>query len=519
MPSDRPARTSNRPSAPDPMVGRVLADKFKIISLLARGGMGKVYRAEQAPLGRTCAVKVLTPPDNGSTTEDEFRKRFFLEASIGAKLTHPNTVTIFDYGVTDDGVYFIAMEYLEGKTLARVLKEEGPFAEERAAHIARQICRSLREAHALGVIHRDLKPANVYLVEHADETDVVKVLDFGLVKDVESDGEDLTQTGLFMGSPKYMAPEQIRGEHVDARTDVYALGIMLYEMVAGKVPYDKAKQVDTLLAHVNEKLPPLRDKKPDLQISEQLEMVILRCLAKNPSERFNGMAEVLESLKGTHGGTMTATRTVELEALRASASFTPPPSAYGSTGENPAANTSSIAPGAAPAPSRRWMPIAIAVLALAAVGGVLATRKPEPSQQPATASETKTPTPLTAPAEPATPPPSAAQPVEEAPTVMLDTEPRGARVRDESKSLLCDATPCKLRVDAAGTTVVVEHDGYQDQKVKLTPTDPPRMVKLSKVAAAVVAKPASKPATTSAPAATNTVFKPDPYGGGNSGPY
>src|SRR5438477_8212885 len=129
----------------------------------------------------------------------------------------------------------MAMQYLEGRTLRRCLREEGPFIEERTTHIARQICRSLREAHSLGVIHRDLKPANVYLIEHGDETDFVKVLDFGLVKSIEETGEDLTQTGLFMGSPKYMAPEQIRGEHVDERTDVYAIGIMLYEMMTGRV--------------------------------------------------------------------------------------------------------------------------------------------------------------------------------------------------------------------------------------------------------------------------------------------
>jgi eukaryotic-like serine/threonine-protein kinase len=520
MPSDRPSRPSTRPSMSkqpvDPMIGRVLADKFKIVSLLARGGMGKVYKAEQAPLGRACAVKVLTPPENGATSEDEFRKRFFLEASIGAKLTHPNTVTIFDYGVTDDGVYFIAMEYLEGKTLARVLKEEGPFNEERAAHIARQICRSLREAHAHGVIHRDLKPANVYLVSHADESDVVKVLDFGLVKNVESDGEDLTQTGLFMGSPKYMAPEQIRGEHVDGRTDVYALGVILYEMMTGKVPYDKPKQVDTLLAHVNDALPAMRDKKPDLDIGEILETVILRCLAKNPDERYAGMAEVLEQLKGTAGGNATMTRTAELESLRASGSFTPAPSTYrpNMSGEIPAANPMSIAPAtASPPASKKWVPIAIAAAALVAIGVVLGTRKTE---QPAAAAQPEPPK-VTQPAATPTPTPvvEPAKTVTAPVTVVLDSEPANARVRDESHSLLCDKTPCKLNIEPGGLVVVVEHDGYGDQKVKISPNDPPRMIKLTKNAAA--AKPAQPAAAAKPPpATTTTIFKPDPYA---NGPY
>src|SRR5690606_27522380 len=174
----------------------------------------KGYMAEQAPRGREVVLKGLKPSYSGAC-DSEFPTCFFLEASTCSKLSHPNTVTIFDYGRTDDDVYYIAMELLEGRTLHRALREDGPFPADRAMHVARQICRSLREAHGLGVIHRDLKPANVFLVRHGDENDYVKVLDFGLVKELEQ-GEDLTQTGLFMGSPKYMSPEQIRGEDVDA---------------------------------------------------------------------------------------------------------------------------------------------------------------------------------------------------------------------------------------------------------------------------------------------------------------
>ncbi len=155
-----PARLSSRPPATraqeDPLVGRVLDGKFTIEALIARGAMGKVYRANQGSLGRSCAVKVLTAPE-GEGSEGEFHRRFLREASIGAKLTHPSTVTIFDYGV-DGELYYIAMELLEGRTLARMLREEGPLDEARATHVARQICRSLREAHTLGVVHRDLKP-------------------------------------------------------------------------------------------------------------------------------------------------------------------------------------------------------------------------------------------------------------------------------------------------------------------------------------------------------------------------
>src|SRR5579872_4666812 len=249
------AARSKGPALSDPLVGRVINERFKITGVIARGGMGKVYRAEQAPLGRVCAVKVLNPNYAGGQ-DPEFHKRFFLEASTAAKLTHPNTVTIFDYGRTEDDIYFMAMEYLDGVTLHRAIRQAGFFPQERAAHIARQMCRALREAHELGVIHRDLKPANILLVEHGDEVDFVKVLDFGLVKNVSetrAGGEELTQAGLFMGSPKYMAPEQIRGDRVDTRTDIYALGIILYEMLTGKVPFDRPNSVNILMAHVKDR--------------------------------------------------------------------------------------------------------------------------------------------------------------------------------------------------------------------------------------------------------------------------
>jgi serine/threonine-protein kinase len=279
----------------------MINERYRIVGTIARGGMGKVYRAEQQPLGRLVALKVLNPNYTGDN-DPEFHKRFFLEASIASKLTHPNTVTIFDYGKTDDEVFYIAMELLEGRTLHRALREEGPFPPDRTMHIARQICRSLREAHALGVIHRDLKPANVYLVQHGDESDFVKVLDFGLVKNLdEKGGEELTQTGLFMGSPKYMSPEQIRGERVDGRVDVYALGVMMFEMLTGKVPFDRANSVNILMAHIQEDIPAMKVFNPEVHVPAQLESVVRRCMAKEPTARYASMDEVLAALKQCSG--------------------------------------------------------------------------------------------------------------------------------------------------------------------------------------------------------------------------
>jgi eukaryotic-like serine/threonine-protein kinase len=369
------APSARTPSSqgPDPLIGRVINDRFRIVSLMARGGMGKVYRAEQAPLGRQVALKILHPNYSGDT-DPEFHKRFFLEASTCSKLTHPNTVTIFDYGRTDDDIYYIAMELLEGRTLHRTLREEGPLSPQRASHIARQICRSLREAHGLGVIHRDLKPANIFLVRHGDEADVVKVLDFGLVKDVESNAEDLTQTGLFMGSPKYMAPEQIRGEKVDVRADIYALGVILYEMLTGKVPFDRPNSVNILMAHVHEPPPPFRVTNPNVEVPPALEDLVMRALSKQPEERHAGMDDLLAALKqvamdGTASLTRSADLTMSGEFAALPRTSGHPPAVVVTTGSIPVASgtPSSAIPILAPEPARKGPPIAIIGAAVGAI--------------------------------------------------------------------------------------------------------------------------------------------------------
>src|SRR5271170_3344692 len=324
---------SSAKGEPDPLIGRLINGRFKIVSVIARGGMGKVYKAEQSPLGRLCALKVLSPKYEGDR-DPEFHKRFFLEASTAAKLTHSNTVTIFDYGQDGDDLYYIAMEFIEGRTLHRTLREEGPFDEVRTAVIAGQICRSLREAHGLGVVHRDLKPGNILLTDRADERDIVKVLDFGLVKDVTGEAEDLTQAGLFMGSPKYMAPEQILGGEITARTDIYSLGVMMFEMLTGKVPFDRGASVGTLMAHVNDPVPPMRSVNPKLQASPTTENIVARCLEKDPNKRFNSMKDLLNALKrvGNEEGPLTDTHESMPMARLDSVSGVPSDSSGGRSG-------------------------------------------------------------------------------------------------------------------------------------------------------------------------------------------
>ena len=531
------ANGSVKGSGPDPLIGRSINDRFKISALIARGGMGKVYRAEQAPLGRVCAVKVLNPNYSGEH-DPEFHKRFFLEASISSKLTHPNTVTIFDYGRTDDNVYYMAMEYLEGRTLHRALREEGPFTEERCTHIARQICRSLREAHSLGVIHRDLKPANVYLIEHGDEVDFVKVLDFGLVKNIdETKGEDLTQTGLFMGSPKYMAPEQIRGEHVDARTDIYALGIMMYEMLTGKVPFDRPNSVNILMAHVNERVPHVREMNPSVQVGELFEQVIYKCVEKNPDDRFKSMDEVLGALKRSGGaaaltGTMSggADRSGSFDLLATTGSFTPQPQSLNgsvlsdsSSGSGQIFGTTAAAlssPSLPPKKANRTPLVLGGIIAVGAIVGVIAmvsgknNENKDQKQQPAASAALTVPTAANTGAVVAPPSTSAstvASVVEEqAVKLKIDSEPEGAQVKEDDM-ILCDKTPCEVLVTDKPRKLVLNLKDYSNETISVKKGDPGRLTKLSKKSVWIPPATSKKEEKPDKPSGGSKDFKDSPY--------
>jgi serine/threonine protein kinase len=298
MPGSQPAADAHSAgaTAADPLIGRTLNDRYRIIEQIGSGGMGRVYRAAQAPLDRMVALKVLGA---GHDRDPNFYKRFFLEASVTAKLTHPNTITLYDYGRTEDGVFFIAMEFLAGRTLSQAMQADGPLAQERVIHVAQQICRSLREAHGLGIIHRDLKPANVMLLRQHDDHDFVKVLDFGLVKFFFGDtaDADITNAGTFMGSPHYIAPEQARNQSPDQRCDIYSLGVLLYHMLTGRVPFTAAAPVDIILKHLHEAPVPPRELRPELNIAPDLQEIVLRCMAKAPAERFQSMDELLARLK------------------------------------------------------------------------------------------------------------------------------------------------------------------------------------------------------------------------------
>jgi hypothetical protein len=268
--------------------------QYRLLDPLGHGGMGEVYKAEHILLKRPCAIKLINPSKaNDPHTVDRFEK----EVIATAKLSHWNTIDIYDYGRTPDGTFFYVMEFLEGMNLQELIYQYGPMEQSRVVYLLQQACQALMEAHESGMIHRDIKPANLFVTTRGGFWDVLKVLDFGLVKE-NSDDEATRQKGGFCGTPGFMAPEQaFRYNQVDLRTDIYALGAVAYFMLCGKPVFSKTNVVELIAAHANDPVPPIKSLVPN--ISPQLEQIVLRCLAKFPEDRYASTRDLYEDLKST----------------------------------------------------------------------------------------------------------------------------------------------------------------------------------------------------------------------------
>ncbi len=267
------------------LTGKEIAGRYRIGTKLGEGGMGAVYKAEQISLKRQCAVKLLRPDVAGTAI---MLARFNAEAQAVAKLNHPNTVGIYDFGQDVDGAFFIAMEFVEGKSLREAIHVEGPFSVRRALAIASQVAASLSDAHAHNLVHRDLKPDNVMLQTRGRQKDVARVLDFGIAK-LRDEGRAtqaaMTQAGDMLGTPQYMAPEQIKAEQIDGRTDIYALGCMLYEMITGRMPFEGSTVLAILSKHLMENPAPPSVRRPELQIPPAIDHLIMTAIAKDREQR------------------------------------------------------------------------------------------------------------------------------------------------------------------------------------------------------------------------------------------
>ncbi len=280
--------------AEDPLIGRTLPGGHVVLELIDVGGMGRVYRAEQKALGRTVAVKIIHPHLLGDETVEA---RFITEARAASQLNHPNTVGVFDFGKVEGRLYMV-MEYLRGQDLATVARAEGPLAIPRIVDLFRQVLAALEEAHHHGIIHRDLKPENVLLEPLRSGGDFVKVLDFGLAKLREAvHAQRITNPGMVCGTPHYMSPEQAKGQELDHRSDLYSCGVILFELLTTRIPFDAPTPNQVLTMHMSAVAPDPRNVAPGRHINRELADVVNTALAKQTNERFQSAADFAAALR------------------------------------------------------------------------------------------------------------------------------------------------------------------------------------------------------------------------------
>jgi serine/threonine-protein kinase len=278
----------------DGLIGQTLANKYRVEELINEGGMGAVYRSTHVLMEKTVAIKVLHP---ALAADDKIVARFSREARAASRISHPHALNVTDFGESDNGIVFLVMEYLHGKTLKEVIHEDGPMPLPRVVEIIRQVCGALEAAHGEGVVHRDLKSDNIMLVDVSGGGDWAKVLDFGIAKITEKVGQDpaLTAPNLIIGTPQYMSPEQCsQASEIDARSDIYSLGIILFEMLVGHVPFTGESPTAIMMKQLQDAPPSILEERKDLPSA--VGRVVTRALAKRPEDRFQTVGELSESL-------------------------------------------------------------------------------------------------------------------------------------------------------------------------------------------------------------------------------
>jgi eukaryotic-like serine/threonine-protein kinase len=285
-----------KPIPEAPLVGKVFADRYDILSILGEGGMSIVYKARHRLMNRIVAIKLLS----GSMIGDgQGLERFKQEARAVSLLTHPNIIAVHDFGIIDEVQAYLVMDYLDGTNLARVVENEGALPAERAVRIFRQVCEGLEHAHNKGIVHRDLKPSNLCLIKGKEGAEVVKIVDFGLAKMVKRDSADslqLTQSGQVWGSPLFMSPEQCLAKPLDARSDIYSLGCVMYYTLTGVHAINGITAYDTISKHVNERPKEFHEVAPQIAIDKNIEAVVFRCLEKEPDDRYQSASDMLADL-------------------------------------------------------------------------------------------------------------------------------------------------------------------------------------------------------------------------------
>lgn len=444
MPSSPPPSIESSP-APS-LLGLIVDERYAIEKVLGEGGMGTVYRCKHISLHKPVAMKVLRAD---LAQNEELTERFLNEARSASSMSHPHIVQVSDFGRLPDGRAYFIMEYLEGIPLSRVLDEARPLPVPRVLSIIQQIAQGLAAAHEVGVIHRDLKPDNIFLTQQGGQKDFVKILDFGIAK-VSSAASRVTQTGQVFGTPHYMSPEQAAGHTVDPRADLYSLGIIFYEMLVGRLPFEGDHFMSILTQQMYKAPSRFQEKRTHAQdIPEELEPIVFLCLSKNPDERYASMRDFEADLERFLQGHPTfATRSSLRGASREMQWF----------------------PSGERRETRPWwfLPAALTAAVLAAGLAWWLTRPEPPAPY----------TPAELPAAPALPTSSSAQPPApanepEPPTaqpVVLAVSPLEAHIYQDEEDL--GTSPVTLLIPPEGLTVQIRHPGYQTQTVHLQPDEP-----------------------------------------------
>ena len=467
----------------DALIGQEIAGRFTVTSRIGEGGMGVVYKARQKNMDRDIAIKVLLAEMAANKTVE---KRFYLEALAVSKLKHPNTIQIFDFGETEKGQLYIAMEFLDGSGLKDILQEEKAFAAQRAGKVVIQILKSLREAHAKGIVHRDLKPDNIFLCTVGDQVDFVKVLDFGVAKLKEGDESKatLTKTGAIFGTPRYMSPEQSVSANVDQRSDLYAIGVMLYEMLAGRAPFEAEMPLSLLIMHVQDAVPSFHDVRPDLVIPPELEAFTRKLLEKDPNNRYSTAEAAIRALEDILSGLDDIYRTVVTTdyAEQIGLEIASPVPTLSNTMFNPSHaqlqrtmvaedGTEVIERAGTTKSPLKWVFLALLLLVGAGIAFTLSS-PPEPPTEKATASKKVVPSPkvedVAAPKE--EPDVEEAPPAPQEINVTITTQPAGAVLWDGTTKV--GATPFtgkQSHDDSKETVWRVSLDGYEDATVRFKP--------------------------------------------------
>ncbi len=475
--------------APDELLGQVLAGKYRLVRRLGEGGMGAVYLARQQPLDREVVVKVMR---DELARDPAYRDRFVKEAKAISALSHPNIVSLFDFGITEQGVLFLAMEALKGRTLHELIQTDGPLEEERCLVIITGILRALAEVHAIGIVHRDLKPENVFITTSSTGEEIVKVLDFGLAKVMQTKDTKRAQQSAIVGTPGYMAPEQMKGDEIGPATDIYALGIIWWEMLIGNRVYAEVLDHHTrMLKMVVEGVPPPSSVRP-LSLVEGHEALVMRMLSKNPAARPQDAAACLPLLRAIAGNAwldisgeiqsataserrdaMDAVRGVPTETARSPARRTPARSVPGSTAAMrvPPPQSASLAgprlhlrnPRVLAAAAGGVLVMILVVAAVAGGRGPAADVVAPPAAPPAAS-----PAPVAvAPPQPSPLPPAA---MAVAPRrVRFSSTPPGAMVhRADDGAPVGGPTPFTAEVTTtAGASFVFSKEGYEEVRASL----------------------------------------------------